>query len=244
MTLKFQYTVPFTMIDRAVLMSEDLDVYDKTVYSILCSYANSTDRSCFPSYQTIARKASCSRRKAIAVIANLERMGLEEKQEQFNSIGDNTSNLYIVKPMPGAGDSLPLDAQQSPPGTCHSPPDACGTPKLYSFNDIQSNDNQSSITEEDGLENLKAKINYAWFEEEMPDKLGFIDSLLGYIFELEREAKPETVRLLSAIDELVMLEFLEEIKGRSFANVKNFGGYIKKMFVEFLRRREIELAAI
>ena len=244
MSFKIQYDAPFTIIDRAVLMSEDLDVYDKTVYSILCSYASSVDRSCFPSYQTIARKASCSRRKVIAVIANLEQMNLIEKQEQFNAIGDNTSNLYIVKPMVGAGDSPPSDAQRSLPGACHSPPDACGTPKLYSFNDIQSNDNQSSISVRERLTELKKQIDYEYFEEEMPDKLGFIDSLLGYIFELEQEAKPETVRFLSAIDELVMLEFLEEIKGRSFTNVKNFGGYIKKMFVEFLRRREIELAAI
>ena len=244
MTMKIQYNAPFTIIDRAVLMSEDLDVYDKTVYSILCSYASSIDHSCFPSYQTIARKAGCSRRKVIAVIANLEQRGLIEKQEQFNAIGDNTSNLYVVKPMTGAGDSPPSDAHSSLPGACHSPPDACGTPKLYPFNDIQSNDNQSSITEEDGLERLKAKINYEYFEEEMPDKLAFIDSLLGYIFELEREARPEAMRLLSAIDELVVLEFLEEIKGRNFANVKNFGGYIKKMFIEFLRQREILLAAI
>jgi len=244
LSLKIQYDAPFTIIDRAVLMSEDLDVYDKTVYSILCSYASSTDRSCFPSYQTIANKAVCSRRKVIAVIAKLERMGLVEKQEQFNSIGDNTSNLYIVKPMAGAGNAPPSDAQQLPPGACHSPPNACGTPKLYPYNDIQSNDNQSSITEEDGLEKLKARINYSWFEEEMPGKLAFVDSLLGYIFELEGAAKPEVTRLLSSVDELVVLEFLDEIKGRSFVSVKNFGGYIKKMFIEFLRRREIELAAI
>ena len=244
MHMKIKYDAPFTIIDRAVLMSEDLSVYDKAVYSILCSYANSTDRSCFPSYQTISKKAGCSRRKVIAVIANLERLGLVEKQEQFNAIGDNTSNLYVVKPMPGAGGSPLSDAQKSLPSACHSPPDACGTPKLYSFNDIQSNDNQSSITEEGGLEALKRRINYDWFVEEMPDKLGFVDNLLGYIFELEQEAKPETSRRLATIDELVVLEFLDEIKGRSFANVKNFSGYIKKMFVEFLRRREIELAAI
>ncbi len=113
MSLKIKYDTPFTIIDRTVLMSEDLSVYDKTVYAILCSYANSTDRSCYPSYQTIARKAGCSRRKVIAVIANLERMGLVEKQEQRNSIGDNASNLYTVKPLTGAGDS---------------PPNACGTP--------------------------------------------------------------------------------------------------------------------
>ncbi len=113
MSLKIQYTAPFTLIDRAVLMSEELGVYDKTVYAILCSYANSADRSCYPSYQTIARKAGCSRRKVIAVIANLERMGLVEKQEQRSSIGDNASNLYTVKPKTGAGGS---------------PPNACGTP--------------------------------------------------------------------------------------------------------------------
>lgn len=144
-----------------------------------------------------------------AVIANLERIDLVEKQGQFNCIGDNTSNLYIVKLMPGA---------------CHSPPDTCGTPKLYSFNDIQSNGNQSSITEKDGLERLKAKIDYSWFEEEMPDKLGFIDNLFGYIFELEQDVKPETIRLLANINELVVIEFLDGLKGRSFANVKNLGG--------------------
>jgi len=120
MTTKIQYNAPFTIINRAVLMSEDLDVYDKTVYAILCSYASRYDRSCFPSYQTIAQKAGCSRRKVIDVIANLERFGLVEKREQFNAVGDHTSNLYIVKPMPGA---------------CHSPPDACDTPKRYSTNE-------------------------------------------------------------------------------------------------------------
>jgi hypothetical protein len=58
LTMKIQYTAPFTIIDRAVLMSEELSICDKAVYAILCSYANSTDRSCFLSYQTIARKTA------------------------------------------------------------------------------------------------------------------------------------------------------------------------------------------
>ncbi len=113
MSIKIRYDTPFTVVDRAVLMSENLSVYDKTVYAILCSYANSADRSCYPSYQTIARKSCCSRRKVIAVIADLERMGLVEKQEQRNSIGDNASNLYTVKTLTDAGGS---------------PPNACSTP--------------------------------------------------------------------------------------------------------------------
>jgi len=113
--LKIQHNAPFTIIDRAVLMSEELDVYDKTVYAVLCSYASSTDRSCFPSYQTIAKKAGCSRRKVISVIAKLERMGLVEKRGQFNGAGESTSNLYVIKSM---ADAL------------RTPPNAPDTPKL------------------------------------------------------------------------------------------------------------------
>ena len=243
MSLKFQYSVPFTMIDSAVLVDETLSVYDKTVYAVLCTYASNTDKSCYPSYQTIARKAGCSRSKTIEVMAKLEELGLIEKQIRMNSKGENTSNLYTVKttspqsrPPSGTVSALP-SPQKIPP----NPP--C-IPELYPFNDIQSNEKQSSIKDEDRLEVLKSKINYSWFEEEMPSKLAFVDSLLGYIFELEQEAKPETVRLIAAIDDLAVLEFLDEIKGKSFANVKNFGGYIKKVLVEFLRRREIELATI
>jgi len=231
------------MIDSAVLMDESLSVYDKTVYAVLCTYASNFDKSCYPSYQTIARKAGCSRSKTIEVMARLEELGLIEKQIRLNDKGENTSNLYVVKTT-GPQNTLPSGTVHALPRPQETPPSPQRTPELYSLNDIQSNDNQSSISSNERLTELKKKIDYEYFEEEMPDKLGFIDSLLGYIFELEQEAKPETTRLLSTIDELVVLEFLEEIRGRSFANVKNFGGYIKKMFIEFLRRREIELAAI
>lgn len=52
---------PFVMVDKAVLMNESLSAYDKAVYCILCAYADKDSRSCFPSYQTIARKAVCRR---------------------------------------------------------------------------------------------------------------------------------------------------------------------------------------
>ncbi|MCL2035479.1 MAG: helix-turn-helix domain-containing protein [Oscillospiraceae bacterium] len=61
-------------------MDEALSVYDKVVYSVLCTYASNTDKSCYPSYQTIALKAGCSRSKTIEVMAKLEGLGLIEKQ--------------------------------------------------------------------------------------------------------------------------------------------------------------------
>ena len=72
----------------------------------------------------------------------------------------------------------------------------------------------------------------------MPGKLTFMDSLLGYFYELEQENKPEISRPLATVDELEVLEFLEEIKGKSFNR------YTKTILIEFLRKREIELSAI
>jgi len=93
------YRPPFTLVDQAVLLSENLDSYDKAVYAILCSYANNEDGSCFPAYNLLARKAGCSRSKVIRVIANLESKGLIQKRTRYNSNGDNTSNLYVIMPM-------------------------------------------------------------------------------------------------------------------------------------------------
>ncbi|MDL2232182.1 helix-turn-helix domain-containing protein [Ruminococcaceae bacterium OttesenSCG-928-L11] len=241
---KIRYQTPFTMIDRAVLMNEELTVYDKTIYAILCSYANYEDGSCFPSYKTIARKAGCSRRKAIATVAKLVELGLLEKREQFNSVGDNTSNLYFIRTMSDASGSPPGSANPTPPDASCSLPDADGTLKQDSNNEIQSNDNHPSILREERLMEWKRKIDYAYFAEEMPSKLTFVDSLLGYLYELEQEGQPETDRLLATVDELVILEFLDEIRDKKFGHVKNFRQYLKRVFIEFLRQREIMLATI
>ena len=77
---KFIYEVPFTMIDSSVIFSEKLTVYQKTVYIVLCAFASNDNKACYPSYDTIAKKAGCSRRKVIDVISELESMGYVEKQ--------------------------------------------------------------------------------------------------------------------------------------------------------------------
>ena len=86
------------------------------------------------------------------VIANLVKLGLVEKREQFNAVGDNTSNLYIVRTIASAKKSPadaphtpPRDACHSPPNASKTPPDAEDTPKLNSKNYIQINNIQSSI---------------------------------------------------------------------------------------------------
>lgn len=242
---------PFVMVDKAVLMNESLSVYDKAVYCILCAYADKDSRSCFPSYQTIARKAGCSRRKAISVVAHLEEFGLIEKKEQLNSIGDYTSNLYTVKPMqcrpavrmgapgvphPGVDDLLP-DAPQTPPN-------AEDTPEQNSSKQNQLNEINPSIYRQEAFDRLKEQIEYDYFEENFPGRIGFIDSLLGYMLELQHVGRPDIRRLLDHVDSTVILEFLEDMKGKSFNGVKNIKAYLKKSFVEFLREREVLLATV
>ena len=98
--LQFRRERAFVMVDYAVVMSGQLSVYELAVYLVLCAYADSREGTCFPSYQTIAGKAGCSRRKAIDAVARLESLGLIRKEVRKNPCGDNTSNLYTVVAAP------------------------------------------------------------------------------------------------------------------------------------------------
>lgn len=87
----------FIMVNYDVIMSGLLTAYEIAVYVTLCAYASNTDRSCFPSYSTLARRAGCCRSTAIRAIARLEELSFIEKQNQFSKAGDSTSNLYTIK---------------------------------------------------------------------------------------------------------------------------------------------------
>ena len=50
------------------------------VYVALCAFADGKNRSCFPSYATLARRAGCSRRTAIRAVSGLEKLGLARRQ--------------------------------------------------------------------------------------------------------------------------------------------------------------------
>ena len=104
-TLKFQYQEPFTMVDNAVLMDETIGIYEKLTYVILCAFASNEDNTCYPSYQTIANKTGCSKRKTISSIKALVELGLVEKVERVNKNRENTSNLYTVKTLANANKS-------------------------------------------------------------------------------------------------------------------------------------------
>lgn len=81
------------MVERAIFEREDLTAHEKLVLCYLAMRANS-ESECWPSYNTIARDCSISRRSAINVVAALEEKGLLAKSSRSNDLGRFTSNLF------------------------------------------------------------------------------------------------------------------------------------------------------
>ena len=140
---------PFVMVESRILQSGELSVYEKTVYCVLCSFADNKTGICYPSYETIAARAGCSGRKAIACIEILAEKGLLRKEERATKNGGNKTNIYYLHGDMD-GDSGELDAPESPSSggsdaqsnASDSQADESGTPELdsqnYTFPDTPS----------------------------------------------------------------------------------------------------------
>ena len=170
--MNFRYEVPFTMIDSALLLSEELTTYQKAIYCILCAYASNTDKSCYPSYNTIAKKTGCSRKKAIDTISELVRLGYIEKQEQTNAKGENVSNIYYIHTYPKkpVENSAVGGVQDTPGSVPHIPRGIPRTPELYINNYNHMNYNQSigeleGILEDCGIDGLKKEKDRDLFRQ-------------------------------------------------------------------------------
>ncbi len=86
----------FTTVDNTVITDPELSTVQKMVFVALCHFANSRGESAYPSYATIARIASCSRRAAITAIGELLKRGYLSKASRANENGA-TSNLYTIE---------------------------------------------------------------------------------------------------------------------------------------------------
>ena len=236
--LQFRRERPFVMVDYAVVMSGQLSVYELAVYLVLCAYADSREGTCFPSYQTIAGKAGCSRRKAIDAVARLESLGLIRKEVRKNPCGDNTSNLYTIVAAPPIA-APPPHAEGTPANALCSPANAPDSPEPDSENQIHKSQNHLSIH---SFEEWKEQIEYSYFEEEMPDSLPLVEMLLGIFSRLEQ--KPDCQALTRTIDSCAVLELLEEMREVDWKEIRFPSAYLEKRVREYLLRREALLAAL
>ena len=99
------------------ILDMDLSVYEKMVYIVLCSHAKK-DGPCFPSVNTIAREASCSRAKVFEALKKLEDIGVISRSSQIFEGRGQTSNLYEILDIEQANrDENPLPLTPSTPET-------------------------------------------------------------------------------------------------------------------------------
>ncbi len=90
-SIRFAYDRGFFTCENDVFQLP-LSTYDKLIYILLVRYADTNNRA-WPSYERLAKEASCSRRKAIQSIQHLESVSLIKKE-----IRHNKSNVYLIYP--------------------------------------------------------------------------------------------------------------------------------------------------
>lgn len=94
--------VPFVMVTKAVLKDTELKASDKSVYSVLCMYADNETSECFPSRTTIMREAGVSDKTLRKSIARLKERGYIDVKDRYSSAG-RASNLYVLLDVNNAG---------------------------------------------------------------------------------------------------------------------------------------------
>lgn len=87
----------FVVPDRVNIY--DLPHVQLKLYLALCDFADA-DLKCFPSYESLAKKAKCSRSTAIANMPVLLEMGLVSVVKKRKPNGDNYSNRYQLNQVP------------------------------------------------------------------------------------------------------------------------------------------------
>lgn len=95
--------------------------------------------------------------------------------------------------------------------------------------------------EEEGEEEekeLKQKIEYEYFCTEMPERIGFIDTLIEIMLLIKQDGRREQLRLLDTVDSCVVLDFMDEYKEKPISHVHNYSAWLKTVFLEYLRKRE------
>ncbi|MEK4876462.1 helix-turn-helix domain-containing protein [Bacillus sp. FSL W8-0102] len=167
-------TLRVFVVPTEILDMEELTIYEKMVYVVLRSYANSQDDTAFPSYDTIAKKASMSKRKAIDCVEKLVKLGLlvKEERKKVSKKGkiSPTSNLYYIR--------RPSEVNKGVVNDMHHPSAPDALPLVHdmhhpSAHGAPENKNNKITSNKILKENLRERdlIEGAEIEEELKDYL-------------------------------------------------------------------------
>lgn len=86
---------PFVWVTKSAMKDRRLKASDKSVYAVLCMYADNQTMDCFPSRDTIMREAGVSDNTLRKCIAKLKDFGYIDVEKRANYRGQAT-NLYIL----------------------------------------------------------------------------------------------------------------------------------------------------
>ena len=93
--------MPFVWLTKAVMEDESLKASDKSVYAVLCMYADNSTSECWPSRKTIMKKAGISDHSLRKSLRKLQDAGYILVEERTNYAGQAT-NLYILLDISGS----------------------------------------------------------------------------------------------------------------------------------------------
>lgn len=86
---------PFVWLTKAVMKDTSLKASDKSVYAVLCMYADNNTADCWPSRNTIMKEAGISDHSLRKSLRILKEAGYIEVRKRYNS-GGQASNLYVL----------------------------------------------------------------------------------------------------------------------------------------------------
>jgi len=106
-----------------VIEVQGVSATEKLILLLLANYADESNRS-FPSYETLARQANCSRRTVIRSIDKLADLGFISVHKRKKSNKDNHTNIYTINEFqdPSVKLSPPSDKHDTDPSVKLSPP--------------------------------------------------------------------------------------------------------------------------
>ena len=86
----------FACVDIDVVRDSSLSLTVRAIYSIICSYASITNRSCWPTVKTLAQDAGVSESTVQRALKELVDKGVIIRQDRFDEKRQVSSKIFIV----------------------------------------------------------------------------------------------------------------------------------------------------
>jgi predicted transcriptional regulator len=167
-------------VENAIFERDDLNVYEKMVYILLCRFSNNNNGA-FPSYDTISKKCSISRSKAIKVIKSLIEKNLVEKEERIRQgTNENTSNIYYIYSAELVNNVIDNNTPPSCPETPPHEPEVVADKHPKKNNSLKSfKKNYTTTKEPDTGDNVVVADNIFLLKNKIESAIGEVLGLKG-----------------------------------------------------------------